>query len=72
MSRMPTVRDILLEYLCKGGFDGLCSCTDSDDGYCHCTLDDLMPCTDGRNMWVDCATCVPEVYCTVEDKPDEV
>jgi len=43
---MPTIIEIVTEYLKAGGFDGLAN----GDIECGCFLDDLMPCgeTDGK------------------------
>jgi len=36
---MPTIKEIIKEYLEKNGYDGLCS-----DSECACSTDNLMPC----------------------------
>lgn len=53
-----TVKDIVIFYLVKNGFDGLC-CED-----CGCELDDLMPCA-GNDNWNSMDNCKPgyKVYC---------
>lgn len=60
---MPTVFEIVAEYLKANGYDGLIC----EDSHCGCGLDDLMPCGE---LYDDCQA-AHAIECT-EACPDRV
>lgn len=51
---MPTVRDIVREWLVANGMDGLETDTWAGwDDHCSCVVDDLMPCCENPGI-IDC------------------